>query len=67
MAQIKFNIERCKSCELCVAACPRKLITMSDDYNPKGVRYACIHDTAKCTACGMCYRTCPDLVIEIEK
>ena len=67
MVEIKFNIEKCKGCELCVAACPIGDIRMSKKLNKKGFHYAEIIDEKKCTGCGLCFQMCPDLVIEIEK
>lgn len=67
MAHIKFYIEQCKGCELCVDACPAKNITMSKTLNAKGFQYAQLIEEGKCNKCGLCYRMCPDLVIEIEK
>jgi len=64
--KIKFDIERCKGCALCVDACPRTNIRMSEKLNQKGHRYAQIIDEEKCTGCGLCYQMCPDLAIEIE-
>lgn len=66
MAKIKFNIERCKGCGLCVIACPRDNIRMSAELNKGGHKYAEIIDEANCNGCGMCFRMCPDIVIEIS-
>ena len=67
MADIKFHIERCKGCELCIKACPARNIEMSDGFNSKGAHYAELMDPSKCNKCGLCFAMCPDLVIEIEK
>ena len=66
MATIKINVERCKGCGLCVAACPRDNIRLSEDLNEAGHSYAVIADLANCTFCAMCGRMCPDLAIEID-
>ena len=66
MADIIFDKEKCKGCELCVSVCPIGIIKMSDDMNKNGFHYAVV-DKEKCTGCGMCFRMCPDMVIEIEK
>lgn len=66
MAKIKLYVERCKGCGLCIAACPRNNIRMSDDLNEAGHPYAVIVDPANCTFCAMCGRMCPDLAIEID-
>ena len=67
MSHIKFHIERCKGCELCVNACPVKNIEMSDKFNARGEHFARLINPEKCNKCGLCFRMCPDLVIEIER
>ena len=67
MSKIKFKIDRCKGCWLCIDACPANNIKMSKELNGKGCNYAELVDIEKCNACGLCYQMCPDLVIEIEK
>ncbi|MFH1614029.1 MAG: 4Fe-4S binding protein [Planctomycetota bacterium] len=65
--RIRFDIGRCKGCGLCVDACPRSNIRMSEEHNRLGHFYAQVIDESKCNGCGLCYRVCPDMVIEIEK
>ena len=36
MSSIKVDRDRCKGCELCVSACPQKIIGMSKEMNAKG-------------------------------
>ena len=67
---VKFSIkeELCKGCELCVRACPKKLLKLSPDkLNEKGYHPVMITDVHACVACGSCFRTCPDTVISIVK
>ena len=64
---MKIAAERCKGCGLCVRACPKKLMALSDKLNSKGYHPAEITDVSACTACASCARTCPDVCIEIEK
>ena len=44
MAKIKgdivINTERCKGCEVCLAACPFTVIAMSKEVNSKGYHFA---------------------------
>jgi len=62
-----FLYENCKGCELCISACPKDILRMSEDTNKKSVNYAICIDESKCIACKMCAITCPDSVIEIIK
>ncbi|SDF34780.1 hypothetical protein SPACI_015690 [Sporomusa acidovorans DSM 3132] len=67
MAKLEFSQERCKGCELCKVACPKKLIVMSSTFNGKGYNYATCPDDSECVGCCLCAKTCPDLVIKIYK
>ena len=67
---VKFEIEEglCKGCELCVRACPKNLLRLSESkLNSKGYHPVEIMDVSACIACGSCFRTCPDTVITITK
>ena len=68
MNKVTFNVDLCKGCGLCVQACPKKIIALSNDtLNKKGYHPACIIDQEKCIACAMCASMCPDVVIKVEK
>ncbi len=67
MADIKFDVHRCKGCGLCVMFCPHDNIRMSGDLNDQGHPYAELIDADRCTGCGLCYRMCPDTAIEINR
>ena len=62
-----FSQERCKGCELCTAACPKKLLVMSTTFNSKGYNFSTCPDDSECVGCCLCARACPDVVIEIHK
>lgn len=62
-----FFQERCKGCELCTVACPKKLLSMSPTFNGKGYNYATCPDDSECVGCCLCAKSCPDTVIEIHK
>ena len=34
-----IDVEKCKGCELCIAACPPKVLVMSSEVNETGYRY----------------------------
>jgi len=62
--KIKINEERCKSCGLCVAFCPKKVLYISDKRNLHGYKVVAFNEPKKCTMCGVCYLMCPDVVFE---
>jgi 2-oxoglutarate ferredoxin oxidoreductase subunit delta len=62
--KVKYKQERCKQCGLCVAKCPKKAISFSEDMNAAGYRPVTV-DHEKCIGCGACYIMCPDMVYEI--
>ena len=71
MAKIKgavvVNTERCKGCELCVVACPTKVLAMSKQVNSKGYRYAEMANEDDCIGCASCGIVCPDGCISVYK
>ncbi len=68
MAVLTINQERCKGCGLCVRACPKKLLVLSETtINRQGYHPVEITDMEACVACTSCALTCPDICIEIEK
>jgi 2-oxoglutarate ferredoxin oxidoreductase subunit delta len=68
MNKIVINEKFCKGCELCVHACPFKLIRISERINTKGYYPAEFVDPEKkCTGCTLCAITCPDVAIEVYR
>jgi 2-oxoglutarate ferredoxin oxidoreductase subunit delta len=67
MAVIELREERCKGCEMCVIACPKKLLEVSSKINRSGYPVARIKDMAACTGCALCAEMCPDVVITVFK
>lgn len=65
---VTFNVDRCKGCALCTAACPQKIILMDKTkINAKGYHPATVEEMEKCIGCAMCAITCPDSVITVER
>ena len=62
-----INTERCKGCGLCIGACPKKILSMSEQTNRQGVHYPVCIDESECIACTFCAIMCPDIAIEIVK
>lgn len=67
MEKVVFHSDKCKSCELCVSVCPKKIIAISDKVNRLGFRPAVVTDQDKCTSCTLCARMCPHVVIEVYR
>jgi len=56
---LRIDVDECKGCGLCIAACPPKVIGMSDHLNHYGYRTALYAGTG-CTGCGICFMACPE-------
>ena len=59
--EIKFILEWCKGCGICVSFCPEGVLALNNEGKVEVVH------PGKCISCGMCELYCPDMVIEIEK
>ncbi len=55
--------ERCKGCELCIPACPPRVLHMSRERNEQGFPYPEL--VPGCTGCGACLLVCPDFCFEV--
>ena len=64
MSYIKIDETKCKSCYLCIDACPKKLIKKSSQMGKMG-QYIVEFDNKSndCIACANCAMVCPDLAI----
>jgi NAD-dependent dihydropyrimidine dehydrogenase PreA subunit len=57
----KIEIYRgwCKKCAICVAFCPRQVLSTDD------AGYPVIKDMDRCTGCNLCADRCPDFAITV--
>ena len=60
---VRIEVDRCKGCELCLPACPPRVLTMSSDVNAIGFAYPEL--LPGCTGCGACLLVCPDFCFEV--
>lgn len=64
MPEIFIDPKKCKSCYLCIEACPQKLIKVSDISGKTGNNIVeFVNTDNKCKGCAMCAICCPDLAI----
>ena len=64
MSYIEIDSSKCKSCYLCINACPQKLIKKSNITGKTGEYIVEFEDKEnKCTACATCAMVCPDIAI----
>jgi len=64
--KVTFDIETCKGCELCIAACPQESLALSPRINKQGYHYAVLVKD-NCTGCTNCALVCPDAVITVYR
>jgi 2-oxoglutarate ferredoxin oxidoreductase subunit delta len=58
--------DRCKGCELCVAACPKHVLALDHAVvNALGYHPIRLLDAGPCTSCAFCARVCPDVVFTV--
>jgi 2-oxoglutarate ferredoxin oxidoreductase subunit delta len=68
VAVVKIDKNACKGCGLCVLACPKGILKLSEkELNDKGYSPVEITDIGACIACAACAKMCPDLIFTIEK
>ena len=51
----------CKSCGICVAFCPKEVLSMDENHR------IFVQAPEKCIACHMCELRCPDFAINVEE
>jgi len=56
-------VERCKSCGLCVVACPKKTLAIGDNLNAQSYAYVEQIKPEKCVKCNICRIVCPDIAV----
>ena len=66
MSNIVIDRDLCKGCELCVNACPQKILAMGREINAKGYFFASVAEPKRCIGCRLCCITCPDMAIAMR-
>ena len=68
MAKVTIKTDLCKGCGLCVNACPRGIVELSQELiNVKGYHPAQVVNPDGCVGCAFCAMMCPDVAIVVEK
>jgi len=68
MGKVKVNVNRCKSCGLCVEFCPNNVLSINqDELNEKGYHPAYVKNGDKCIGCAICAIMCPDVALIVER
>lgn len=63
---VVIDVEACKGCDLCIDACPPRVLTMTTHaVNRRGYRYPVL--APGCTGCKACSQICPDFVFRVYK
>ncbi|MHB8669471.1 MAG: 4Fe-4S dicluster domain-containing protein [Acidimicrobiales bacterium] len=62
---VTIDVDTCKGCEICIAACPPRVLVMSEEVNALGYRYPRL--LPGCTGCQACLQLCPDFCFEVFK
>ncbi len=63
---VVIDTEACKGCDLCIDACPPKVLVMTTHtVNARGYRYPVL--VPGCTGCKACSQICPDFVFQVYK
>jgi 2-oxoglutarate ferredoxin oxidoreductase subunit delta len=61
----RFDVEIyrawCKGCGICVAFCPREVLSMNDRGEPQ------VTQAERCTGCTWCEVRCPDFAISVRR
>lgn len=63
--RVEIDIERCKGCGVCVAACPAGVLGLAPKVNSRGYNYAVSVKADECIGCASCGMVCPDSCITV--
>ncbi|MDH4319631.1 MAG: 4Fe-4S binding protein [Desulfobulbaceae bacterium] len=59
--EVVFYLDWCKACGICIAFCPKKVISADKIGKPE------IKDPDSCIGCRFCEIHCPDFAITVKK
>lgn len=68
MAKLTFKTDNCKGCGLCIDACPKQVLRLSQEkINQKGHHFVEAEHPEACIGCAFCATMCPDCIITVER
>ena len=67
MPRVRVLDNYCKGCGLCVPACPKKILHLSEAVDRRGVHVAAVREEIDCTGCANCAVMCPDAALEVDE
>jgi 2-oxoglutarate ferredoxin oxidoreductase subunit delta len=71
MAKVKGAVvvdeDKCKGCNLCVVACPQKVLGLTKEVNSKGYNFSHMEHPDDCIGCMSCAQVCPDSCITVYR
>jgi 2-oxoglutarate ferredoxin oxidoreductase subunit delta len=65
--RIEVNDKYCKSCELCIAACPQGVIALDENIMTARGYHPARLVREGCTGCAICALVCPDAAITVYR
>ena len=68
MGSVIILNKKCKSCYICLNACPKKLLVKGTTTNREGNFQVEFKDEKnECTGCAICAKRCPDMALEVYR
>lgn len=66
-SKVRVQVDRCKGCGICLAACPLGILQFTGQYNAKGYEYVRLTDEQGCKSCAICAEVCPEIALHIYR
>ena len=67
MAKVTIELDTCKGCGLCVSACPKDVLKLSETVSNKNGYFVAEVVNDDCIGCASCAMMCPDVAITVER
>ena len=67
MAKVTIAVDTCKGCGLCVNACPKNVLKLSETVSNKNGYFIAEVVNDDCIGCASCGVMCPDVAITVER